>query len=54
MDKEIKLLATLLREAEEAHAFYEKGLGHRDDDWQSWYADFIVTRLEEIGTCEGV
>ena len=39
-------LARLLREAERAHAEYEKGLGHRDEDWPGWYADYILRRLE--------
>ena len=38
-------LAELLREAERAHAEYEKQLGQRDDDWPAWYAQFIVERL---------
>jgi hypothetical protein len=39
-------LARLLREAEQAHAAYEKELGSRDQDWPGWYADFILLRLE--------
>ena len=39
-------LAELLREAERAYGEYEKELGARDDDWPSWYADYIVKRLE--------
>jgi hypothetical protein len=39
-------LATLLREAEAAHAEYERTLGHADDDWPAWYAGFI---LDELG-----
>ncbi len=39
-------LARLLREAEQAHAVYEKELGGRDEDWPGWYADYIVRRLE--------
>jgi hypothetical protein len=38
-------LAELLREAEKAHAEYERGLGHRDEDWPGWYAQFILERL---------
>ncbi len=38
-------LAALLRQAEEAHAEYEKELGKRDDDWPSWYAGFILDKL---------
>jgi hypothetical protein len=38
-------LARLLREAERAHGDYERELGHRDDDWPSWYAEFILERL---------
>jgi hypothetical protein len=40
-------LADLLREAERAHAEYERELGQRDEDWPSWYAGYIVERLEE-------
>ena len=38
-------LAVLLREAERAHADYEKSLGHPDDDWPDWYATYIAQRL---------
>ena len=40
-------LALELREAEAAHAVYEKELGHADPDWPSWYATFIVDRLDQ-------
>jgi hypothetical protein len=40
-------LRTLLRVAESAHGAYEKELGRRDEDWPTWYAQFIVTRLRE-------
>ena len=39
-------LARLLREAEQAHAAYERELGHRDEDWPGWYADYVLGRLE--------
>jgi len=39
-------LARLLREAEQAHAAYEKELGSRDEGWPGWYADYILRRLE--------
>lgn len=39
-------LARLLREAEQAHGEYERELGGRDEDWPSWYADYILRRLE--------
>jgi hypothetical protein len=39
-------LAALLREAERAHADYERELGERDEDWPSWYAGYILDRLE--------
>ena len=42
---EKKKLARLLKEAEEAHALYEKELGSRDEDWPSWYADYIIKNL---------
>jgi len=37
----------LLREAEKAHGEYEQKLGHRDDNWPAWYAEFIVKKLRE-------
>jgi len=40
-------LAELLRAAERAHGEYERELGRRDDDWPTWYAQFIVQRLRE-------
>jgi hypothetical protein len=42
-------LADLLREAERAHGEFEKTLGRRDEDWPSWYADYILKRLRESG-----
>jgi hypothetical protein len=40
-------LERLLREAEKAHGEYEQKLGQRDDNWPSWYAEFIVKKLRE-------
>jgi hypothetical protein len=40
-------LESLLKEAEKAHAEYEYALGHRDDDWATWYAGIIINRLQE-------
>jgi hypothetical protein len=48
-------LASLLKQAEKAHAEYEKFLGTKDDDWPTWYADFILkklTRKDEIPPSE--
>jgi hypothetical protein len=42
-------LAELLREAERAHGEHERDLGRRDEDWPSWYADYILRRLEGTG-----
>ena len=42
-------LTNLLKEAEKAHAEYEYGLCHRDADWATWYAAFIIKRLQEDG-----
>jgi len=38
-------LARLLQETERAHGEYERELGRRDDDWPTWYAEFILERL---------
>jgi catechol 2,3-dioxygenase-like lactoylglutathione lyase family enzyme len=35
-------LARALRRAEAAHGKYEKTLGHRDEEWPIWYAEYIV------------
>ena len=40
-------LAGLLREAEQAHGRYERELGHRDEEWPAWYADYILNALAE-------
>ena len=40
-------LAALLQAAERAHSDYERGLGERDEDWPSWYAGYILDRLNE-------
>lgn len=40
-------LEELLLEAKEAHEEYEQELGHKDEDWQAWYAEFIIDKLEE-------
>ena len=39
-------LAELLRQAEKAHAEYEREIGHPDPDWPSWYARFILDKIE--------
>jgi len=40
-------LEQLLKEAEKAHAAYEATLGHRDEQWPAWYAEFIVNNLNQ-------
>lgn len=35
-------LAAALRRAETAHGEHEKLIGHHDDDWPDWYAEYIV------------
>jgi catechol 2,3-dioxygenase-like lactoylglutathione lyase family enzyme len=35
-------LASALRRAEGAHGEHEKRIGHRDEDWPDWYAEYIV------------
>ena len=34
-------LAAALRRAEAAHGEHEKRMGHRDEDWPNWYAEYI-------------
>lgn len=45
LDKEN--LTRLLKEAERAHAEYEKSLGRADENWPAWYADFILKNQPE-------
>lgn len=40
-----RALERLLRQAERAHAVYEKKLGVRDEDWPRWYAAYLAERL---------
>jgi len=40
-------LAALLQAAERAHGEYERDLGARDEEWPSWYAGYILGRLNE-------
>lgn len=40
-------LAQLLRDAEREHGEYERRLGERDEDWPSWYAQYLLDRLAE-------
>lgn len=42
----VQELAGLLKEAEQAHAAYEKALGAPDTAWHAWYADFIIKKLQ--------
>ena len=35
-------LASALRRAEAAHGQHEKRIGHRDENWPEWYAEYIV------------
>ena len=43
----VEQLALALREAGAAHTDYERELGHADADWPTWYATFIVERLDQ-------
>jgi len=43
----VEQLALALGEAASAHADYERELGHADADWPTWYATFIVERLDQ-------
>ena len=35
-------LAAAMRRAEAAHGVHEKKLGHRDENWPEWYAEYMV------------
>lgn len=36
-------LAQAMRRAEQAHGEHEKKLGHRDENWPEWYAQYMVS-----------
>jgi catechol 2,3-dioxygenase-like lactoylglutathione lyase family enzyme len=38
-------LASALRRAAAAHGEHEKRIGHHDESWPDWYADYIVREL---------
>ena len=35
-------LASAFRRAEAAHGVHEKKLGHRDEEWPEWYAEYMI------------
>lgn len=50
-DGDVESLADLLRNAEQAHAAFEKeqlGSGARDDDWPTWYAQWLLCRRDSF------
>lgn len=38
-------LATILRDAAEAHHVYEESIGHADSDWPTWYAEYMLATM---------
>ena len=42
-------LKAALHRAEVAHGEYEKTLGHRDDNWPTWYAQFMAQGQTDRG-----
>lgn len=40
-------LAKLLKNAELAHAEYEKSIGKADPNWPEWYAEYILEQLSK-------
>jgi len=46
-NRPVERLTEILREAEHAHAVYERRLGHTDPDWAAWYARHIIDRCSE-------
>lgn len=46
-------LSRLLKEAEHAHAEYERQhFEGRDDNWPSWYAGYILRRIKEENSAQ--
>lgn len=46
-DITVEQLARLLKDAEIAHADYERSLGQADANWPRWYAEYILEQLPE-------
>jgi hypothetical protein len=46
-NRPVERLTEILREAEHAHAVFERRLGHADADWAAWYARHIIDRISE-------
>ena len=44
------VLARQLIEAANAHHTYEATLGHKDEDWAVWYAEYIIAHIQEDWT----
>ena len=40
-----QLLAAELRRAAQEHHQFEESLGHEDEDWADWYAQFLLGRI---------
>jgi len=47
MELTTEQLTQLLKDAEKAHGEFEKTLGHRDEAWPEWYAEYIIKKLGE-------
>ncbi len=43
-----KVLEMLLKEAKAAHAKHEQETGQKDENWASWYSEYIINRLNEM------
>lgn len=52
---DVEILTMLLTDAEKAHAEYEAKTfgGARDQHWQAWYAEYIITRYKHMDRMEG-
>lgn len=46
-----KQLAAMLRQAAEAHHAYEQQLGHLDENWADWYAQWMADTVQSNGGC---
>ena len=42
----MKKLEGLLKQAEKAHAAYQKKIGRTHKNWPNWYAKFIIKKLK--------
>lgn len=44
----VKMVQKLLDKAAIAHHDFEEEIGHEDEKWSRWYADYMVREIERL------